>query len=47
VSRAGIGLLVTARVTAIVGGVLIATSNTGVKLQRTGVGKPRYWIGEF
>jgi hypothetical protein len=54
-SGAGIGLMVTGGVTAIVGGVLIATSSTTIKLQNPGVGpvgkaakvEPRYWMGEF
>ena len=48
-------ILLNAGVTAIIGGVLIATSNTKVELRSTGVGpvgnvtpvKPRYWMGEF
>jgi hypothetical protein len=52
---AGIGFVAAAGVTAIVGGVLLATSGAKVKLQKTSVGpvgsvtsiKPRYWMGEF
>ncbi len=52
---AGIGVMVTGGVAAIVGAVLLATSSTKIKIQRTGEGpvgraarvEPRYWMGEF
>jgi hypothetical protein len=53
----GIGFMAIGGATAIIGGVLLATSgtNTKIKLQKTSVGpvgsaakvKPRYWMGEF
>jgi hypothetical protein len=53
--KVGIPLLVGGGVTAIIGGVLLATSGTKIKIQQPGVGpvgnaapvKARYWMGEF
>jgi hypothetical protein len=52
---AGIGVMVTGGVAAITGAVLLATSRTKIKIQKTGAGllgraapvQPRYWMGEF
>jgi hypothetical protein len=53
--KIAIGFMVPGGVTAIVGGVLLATTRTKIKVQRTGEGpvgraapvEPRYWMGEF
>jgi hypothetical protein len=53
--KIAIGFMVPGGVTAIVGGVLMATASTKIKVQRTSEGtvgraapvKPRYWMGEF
>jgi hypothetical protein len=52
---AGIGVMVTGGLAAITGAVLLATSSTKVKIQKSGEGpvgraapiQPRYWMGEF
>ncbi len=54
-SRTGIGFMVAGGVSAIVGGVLLATSGTTIRLRQAGEGpvgsaapvEPRYWMGEF
>jgi hypothetical protein len=53
--KTAIAFMVPGGVTAIVGGVLLATASTKIEVQRTGEGpvgraapvKPRYWMGEF